>query len=455
MASELRRDIPNFGTATFRIPGFGLVMHLRKLADEAQEPNRAALFTNRVLAAMLVEPEMAPEEIENLPRDSVTALIQAAADVLEIRQHYERTSERLPARTRFYEAYLEYEKELLEPLSNAIKLQGEVLEELQSTVGGLLRQLGQRPPLARQMAEYLARPLLPAPVIDFNLPTIDPSYWARAFDVSQSIADLVRPLIEAPTTLAEEIRGIFSGLTDAVVHMSANLAAVTIAAEESSLLGLFDNLMAVVQPHLDAAEAFNAGGWPIAPSMPSELIAHVVTMHSQGRTQYISRAIMGHYQRNGQQHLRSAVESWRAHHLILPRMHVLKDALEAHCQGLYTLSVPAMLPQIEGVLRDYVHANGLPARIDKIREVYTAAIGDPDEYALPHWAIVSTLLYQLQTNTYHFTDFRIELEKSINTRRVTRHTVLHGVAPRYDRPIHSLKAFLLLDAVSALEDVEE
>jgi hypothetical protein len=67
--------------------------------------------------------------------------------------------------------------------------------------------------------------------------------------------------------------------------------------------------------------------------------------------------------------------------------------------------------------------------------------------------ITSTLLYQLQTNTYAFTDFEIEMKRSINTRQVTRHTISHGIALNYDRPIHSLKAFLLLDALSALQEV--
>jgi hypothetical protein len=235
--------------------------------------------------------------------------------------------------------------------------------------------------------------------------------------------------------------------------MSADLAAAALSVQQTISLGVFDDLMQLLQAHQDAAEAFKAAGWPIAPSMPFELREHVVTMHKQDKTRYISRTLIGYYQRNNHQHLIEAVASWEPHPLFAPRMHILQDALQAHCRGLYTLSVPTLVPQIEGVLNDYVLVNGLVAKLGKIQQVYKAAIGDADEYDLSKWVIATTLLYQLQTNTYVFTDFESELKKSVNRRQVTRHTVSHGVALKYDRPIHSLKAFLLLDALSALQEL--
>ena len=95
----------------------------------------------------------------------------------------------------------------------------------------------------------------------------------------------------------------------------------------------------------------------------------------------------------------------------------------------------------------------LVAKLGKIQQVYKAVIDNVDAYGVSNLVIATTLLYQLQTNTYSFTDFESELRKSVNRRQVTRHTVSHGVALKYDRPIHSLKAFLLLDALSALQEL--
>lgn len=324
----------------------------------------------------------------------------------------------------------------------------------QNTFDGLFRKVGQMASVSRQIVEQFSKLSVPVPVIDFRLPTIDVSSWARAFRVSDSIVRLVQPVFEVQDALSEQVREMLRGFDDTMRRISANLAAATISAKQTISLGVFNNLIQLIQARQDAVEAFKAAGWPIAPSMPSELIERVVAMHKQGKTRYISRTIVGHYQRNSYQYLIETVESWKSHPLFAQRMHILNDALQAaHCLGLYTLSVPALVPQIEGILNDYVLTNGLVAKFGKIQQVYEAAIGDVDEYGLSKWVIASTLLYQLQTNTYVFTDFKIELKKSVNTRQVTRHTLSHGVALKYDRPIHSLKAFLLLDALSALQEL--
>jgi hypothetical protein len=132
-------------------------------------------------------------------------------------------------------------------------------------------------------------------------------------------------------------------------------------------------------------------------------------------------------------------------------MRIFNAALKAHCEGSYMLSVPALLPQIEGILNEFVKVNKLGAKLGKIEKVYNAVIGDLDEYPLTTWAIANTLLYQLQTNTYTFTDFEIEFRKPAKYRKTNRHTILHGISTNYDKLTHSLRAFVLLDALSSLQ----
>jgi hypothetical protein len=113
-----------------------------------------------------------------------------------------------------------------------------------------------------------------------------------------------------------------------------------------------------------------------------------------------------------------------------------------------------LIAQVEGIMNDYVVANGLPVRLGKIKEVYEAVLGDSMDYDFSTWAIVETLLYQLRTNTYLPTPFEDELARPVRRRRSTRHTILHGIMPGYNRESHSLRAFLLLDALSALQQFE-
>ena len=119
------------------------------------------------------------------------------------------------------------------------------------------------------------------------------------------------------------------------------------------------------------------------------------------------------------------------------------------------MSVPSLLPQIEGVLIEYVTAINGDAKLGKMKEVLKVVIGDPMEHSFSTWIMASTLLCVLQTNTYMYHDFQVQMQKSTRSRAVTRHTVLHGVSTKYNTASNSLRCFLLLDAIAALTPFEE
>lgn len=291
------------------------------------------------------------------------------------------------------------------------------------------------------------------PDIYMAIPKIDPASLIKAMDISEKISRAAKS-ITWQDTYTKEIQEYIRGVDTLVKQLSIDFSAYSLALESISASRIFADLIRLVQFNKDATEAFKAAGWPIAPSMPRKLRERVVELYQQGNTRYVSRVIMGYYQRDDHKNLIAMVDSWREHPLFIHRMHIIDDALGAHCDGKYTLSVPALLPQIEGILNEYVRMNNLPARFGKIQQVYRAAIGDLESYGLSSWAIAKALLFQLQTNTYIFTDFESELKKSVNNRQTTRHTVLHGVTINYHRPIHSFKTFVLLDALSALRQIE-
>lgn len=247
-----------------------------------------------------------------------------------------------------------------------------------------------------------------------------------------------------------QIESITSGLDEVARRITADWAAMDMAGKGIFSANLLRNLHDIIQAGQDEKDAFCAAGWPISPSMPKALRQRVVELHMQGKNQYASQPIMGYYRRSGCTHLKELVHGWQDHPLLGSRVHIFVDALGVHQDGKYTLSVPTLMPQIEGVLNDYVKKHSLAAKFGKIQEVYTAAIGDTGNYGLAEWAIVQTLLHLLQTNTYVYTSFQNELDKSMHRRAINRHTVLHGVTANYNKESHSLKCFLLLDAVSVL-----
>ncbi len=310
----------------------------------------------------------------------------------------------------------------------------------------------------KQLSEYISSVNL----INFSIEIpdiysslkIDTSEWAKSVEISSGVFESIKTLHVWSDAYTKQIQSITEGLSFFGKRIAADFAAMNLSALKLDSLGIFDKLAELVEHHKGSVEAFKAAGWTIAPSMSRELREKVVFLHQQNKTRYISQVILGYYHRNDFERLKAAVTTWETNPLFSPRMHIFRAALKAHCEGTYELSVPALLPQIEGILNEYVKMNHLAAKLGKIEKVYNAVIGDLGEYPLPAWAIANTLLYQLQTNTFTFTDFEIEFKKSANNRKTTRHTVLHGISTNYDKPIHSLKAFLLLDALSSLQELD-
>lgn len=284
---------------------------------------------------------------------------------------------------------------------------------------------------------------------------INMAEWAKAIVISSEVFESIKTLSNWSDNYSKQLESMTASLSLIGKRIAADFATINLSALKLSALGIFENLEKLLDYHEDSANAFKAAGWVIAPSMNRQIREKVVVLYHQNKTRYISRVILGYYHKNNFEKLKCAVAAWESNPLFSSRMHIFRDALSAHCKGTYTLSVPALLPQIEGVLNEYVKINNLEAKLGSIQKVYKAVIGDMDEYPLPSWAIANTLLYQLQTITFTFTDFETEFRKAANNRKATRHTVLHGISINYDKPILSLKAFVLLDALSSLLELNE
>jgi hypothetical protein len=388
MDKKTRYKITGIGPVIFGKVTINKIANAQEASKQLELPERARIFTNHVISGAVIKPKLSPSEVSLLPDIVINELASCVVSLLQIEKYYTAVEED-DVHLKFYRAFHNYESELF----------GEIINHL--------------------------KPLL--------------------VPVSFQISSVVGSMFNRMAAHREKFRQTHERLETLSAKWRASLASI----EKLNLTGLFKDFTIQVTPQKEAADAFRAAGWPIAPSMPEELRERVVEMHKQGNTRYISRTIMGYYGRDQKAKLKAMVEGWSANPLFMPRMKIIRDALWAHCEGLYTLSSPAVVPNIEGIMRSYVYAKGLTGngKNPKMPEIYNAFT---DEYDLSNWLIAEVFLYQLESNIYSYKSFDNELKKTITSRFVNRHTMLHGIAFNYDREIHSLKAFLLLDAVSAL-----
>ncbi|MCF5704730.1 YecA family protein [Pseudomonas syringae] len=111
------------------------------------------------------------------------------------------------------------------------------------------------------------------------------------------------------------------------------------------------------------------------------------------------------------------------------RRQILKDAVEAHFNGKYTLSVPVLFAQVEGILREY----GGMKLADKFRPNVSTEIWD------------RRFLFVITDNAQYFNAFINKLfEGQQDESSFNRNPILHGMSVNYDSEEWSIVLILII-----------
>jgi hypothetical protein len=190
-----------------------------------------------------------------------------------------------------------------------------------------------------------------------------------------------------------------------------------------------------------------ARGWYVGPSLTGRNIVKLAkAIEEGGHDEAIEKAITDHVRSNVGA-IEAAVTTHWPH-----REAVLGDAFEAHKKGRYTLSIPVLLSQADGmafdILRAFIFTNHNGAKIaDKAKELI-------DTEAEDHELMCSFVGILLEEHS-----IRVSTEKRDERRLsgdpvspLNRHGVMHGIDLDYPTEANSLRVISLL---SLLTDVHK
>jgi len=179
-------------------------------------------------------------------------------------------------------------------------------------------------------------------------------------------------------------------------------------------------------------------GWP----PPVELMPHQMEIiiqvyesdKSAGIIDEIEKILVHNYDT---ENLIKKLNKWKANLLLKNRHEILEEIIEAHLNKKYWLSVPAMLPQIEGIIaKGFKHfgkmyQTKLMNHIDRLlKENY------PNLQIYP---LLKKFILQ-----YMLVDFKHG--ETINS-TISRHAILHGADTKYGTASNSLKSILCFDFI--------
>lgn len=175
--------------------------------------------------------------------------------------------------------------------------------------------------------------------------------------------------------------------------------------------------------------------WPpptdFSPAEMMEVVRLVSGLSQEEARRAIDRLMLRRY---GKQRLRRLLWEWKDERWLQRRFPILESVVEAHIEKKYWLSVPALLPQIEGIVAEHEKYVGHLTRRDW--ETLLQRVLD-DEYSHSYDRYIREfMLLAVLARWQHGVDPPSELN---------RHAILHGRDTEYGRATVSLKAILLFD----------
>ena len=178
--------------------------------------------------------------------------------------------------------------------------------------------------------------------------------------------------------------------------------------------------------------------WPPPGHLPVVLLDNISLSYEKGSitAQDVDEIFVHFYNKDK---LEDMMKTWSKQRLIQSRMKILKEAIAAHIEGRFELSIPALLPQVEGIIADISeHAGRM--NFASIKDYVESAFARNTRFdRISKVFFLSILLEQFEWgNPIPF---------------FSRNAILHGADTNYATSSNSLRLILLFDQLQTAIDL--
>jgi len=255
---------------------------------------------------------------------------------------------------------------------------------------------------------------------------------------SQEYADTLQKSAKALDALSKSLSEYFSKIQESIeaVHKFLN---------SEKYIKAHQKIKASIELFLRFSEQLpeanriliNLGWWYLRDLYISES-SHIVELHNQGKDKQIEKEIIAAFTKEV---LLEKIDRWeKLQSLKRGRFRIVKDAVIAHIERKYTLSIPVLFAQVEGELREKLGLADGQIKYNKLRIKFKNELSKSsnDFDLLVSEGIINIVDTFLKSHG---------LSKTMKYRKISRHTVMHGLVTNYNKKSLSLKLILLFDFI--------
>jgi len=253
------------------------------------------------------------------------------------------------------------------------------------------------------------------------------------FATAETLAGLIGP--DVHRAMAEATESLATGIGRQIRESLARAVQPAALLASNALVGL---LRASDEREREALEAVWRLGWWFPPSGPAPALWRVGRLAQQNDRVGVRHA-MAELLRSPW--MRRAISDWMELDVFRDRRRFILDGLRDHRLGRYRVSIPTLLPHIEGIAMDAFAPGSTATNPKSAVQTATASatvIG-------PAMAEAVTVLWARRTFS----------EVPAGTRQLNRHLILHGRSTGYGTCENSVKVVFALDLLASLVEDSE
>lgn len=238
-----------------------------------------------------------------------------------------------------------------------------------------------------------------------------------------------------------KILGNMMPLIRNVAAMHARMSEIKVSLEEVSK---YQRLLINIYRRGDINQRFSLAlvvlKWTPPRDIRYSAIKKIVTIFEnedlQSASKKIDEILLNYY---SDDEILSTLKGWRGKEFLHKRIGILEDIIDAHLQGKYNLSIPAILPQIEGVIADVNYHKGR-MQGKQLKKYMNKRLKDAEDF------------YYSGAFKNYLTDIvyaQFEHGEKVES-PLSRNAILHGADVFYGNKKNSLNAILMFDYMQSL-----
>lgn len=259
--------------------------------------------------------------------------------------------------------------------------------------------------------------------------------WKSAMSASyEAMQSIVHKNLQLPPTASHELEGLLSSISswEKGYRISLDKFYESVRQLAQATGSLDDTLLAFKTALVESQ-------WP-PPRMDLDItdVRYILDLRdSLPKQEARSQIDTFMLERHDTAYVRNLLAEWKGRKWIKKRIPILEAAVNAHIEGKYELSIPALLPQIEGIIWDGYDYDGSTKQ--KYERDYASKLckGSPED-GEPDFLDLAAEDFFLKTLLQSF-----DLGQPMPG--LSRHAILHGADTDYATRVNSLKVILIFD----------